>query len=131
MSGLIHLDTLLSQLQPELAEDEFVFCFAGGKLRDYVDWEPLAAINETEGLTLVLTKATAENAGLQFDGVFARITLKVHSSLHAVGLTAAVSSKLAEVGISCNVIAGYYHDHIFVQGEKATAALSAIRELTN
>jgi hypothetical protein len=45
-----------------------------------------------------------------------------------VGLTAAVSAKLATKGISANVIAAYYHDHIFVQSTKAEIALSALKE---
>ncbi|WP_229764900.1 ACT domain-containing protein, partial [Vibrio cholerae] len=42
--------------------------------------------------------------------------------------TAAFATKLAEHGISANVIAGYYHDHIFVQKEKAQQALQALGE---
>ena len=53
----------------------------------------------------------------------------VHSSLDAVGLTAAFSAKLTEKNISANVIAAYYHDHIFVPKEKAEQALNAILEL--
>ncbi|WP_238326176.1 ACT domain-containing protein [Marinomonas sp. S3726] len=53
--------------------------------------------------------------------------MTVHSSLDAVGLTAAVATKLAEHDISANVIAAYYHDHIFVQKEKADAALQALK----
>ena len=54
----------------------------------------------------------------------------IHSSLEAVGLTAAVSTKLATKGISANVIAAYYHDHIFVSAEKAELALLALKELS-
>jgi hypothetical protein len=61
--------------------------------------------------------------------VFRGITLNVHSGLDAVGLTAALSSKLAEHGISANVIAGYFHDHIFVQNEHAEKAIAALNEL--
>lgn len=65
---------------------------------------------------------------LKFEGSFRQITLTVHSSLEAVGLTAAVSTKLASKGISANVIAAYYHDHIFVQSSKADAGLLALQE---
>nr|WP_275889019.1 ACT domain-containing protein [Desulforhopalus vacuolatus] len=65
---------------------------------------------------------------MKYEGVFKGITLTVHSSLEAVGLTAAISSKLAEKGISANVIAAYYHDHIFVQTEKAEMAMEALNE---
>jgi hypothetical protein len=54
----------------------------------------------------------------------------VHSSLETVGLTAAFSTKLGEHGISANVIAGYYHDHIFVQSDLAKSAIDALHELT-
>jgi hypothetical protein len=60
---------------------------------------------------------------------FKGISLTVHSSLDAVGLTAAFSSKLAEHGISANVFAGYYHDHIFVQSELAQSAIEALNEI--
>ncbi|MGO2019037.1 MAG: ACT domain-containing protein [Psychrobacter sp.] len=86
---------------------------------------------ETEGLTLVLTKDKADEAGLNYEGVFRQITLTVHSSLEAVGLTAAVSTKLTSKDISANVIAAYYHDHIFVSNDKAEQALSALKELSN
>jgi uncharacterized protein len=61
--------------------------------------------------------------------LFRRIILQVHSSLDAVGLTAAVSSKLTERGISANVIAAFYHDHIFIPAERAHEAVEALREL--
>lgn len=63
--------------------------------------------------------------------MFRGITLTIHSSLDAVGITAAVSTKLAEQGISANVIAAYYHDHIFVQAEKAELAIEALGKFGN
>ena len=81
-------------------------------------------------LTLVLEKKEALRAGLSFEGSFKQITLSVHSSLEAVGLTAAVASKLTQKGISANVIAAYYHDHIFVQASKAQKALLALKEFS-
>ena len=57
------------------------------------------------------------------------ISLNVHSSLDAVGLTAAFSNRLAEYGISANVVAGFYHDHIFVHSELAEKAIRALGEI--
>ncbi|HCH0731338.1 TPA: ACT domain-containing protein [Vibrio parahaemolyticus] len=116
MSGITDLDELLRSMSPKLAESEFVFCTVSGVLTDYVELNPVATFIESEGLTLVLEKSAAEKAGLSF--------------LEAVGLTAAVASKLASKGISANVIAAYYHDHIFVQSGKAEAAVSALEEFS-
>ena len=54
----------------------------------------------------------ADESGLSYESIFSKITLEIHSSLDAVGLTAAFSNKLTSYGISANVVAGYYHDHI-------------------
>ena len=59
------------------------------------------------------------------------ITLTIHSSLEAVGLTAAVSSALTEANISCNVVAAYYHDHIFVPIADADRAMNVLLALTD
>ena len=68
------------------------------------------------------------NKNINYESVYKLISLNVHSSLDAVGLTAAFSTKLAEKNISANVVAAYYHDHIFVPEEKAEQALAAISE---
>ena len=128
MSGITELDELLSSMEPKLLAQEFVFCTVSGILADYISLSPLATFTEQEGLTLVLEKSLAQGAGLKFEGSFRQITLTVNSSLEAVGLTAAVSKKLADKGISANVIAAYYHDHIFVQSAKAEEALYALTE---
>ena len=128
MSGITELEKLLKSMEPELIESEFVFCTVSGSLIDYVSLNPVATFIETEGLTLVLEKSIAQNAELKFEGTFRQITLTVHSSLEAVGLTAAVSEKLANKGISANVVAAYYHDHVFVQSAKAEIALLALKE---
>ena len=130
MSGITELDQLLRSMQPKLAESEFVFCTVSGSIKDYLELKPLATFNESEGLTLVVEKSLAEKSSLSFEGSYSQITLTVHSSLEAVGLTAAVATKLAEKGISANVIAAYYHDHIFVQTSKAQAAVLALKELS-
>lgn len=131
MSGVKDINELLSSMQPELIDEVFVFCTVTGQLVEYLNLEPIATFVEPEGLTLVLTKDKADEAGLHYEGVFRQITLTVHSSLEAVGLTAAVSTKLASKDISANVIAAYYHDHIFVSNDKAERALLALKELSD
>ena len=107
MSGITDINELLSSMQPALVDELFVFCTVKGQLAEYVNLAPIATFIESEGLTLT-----------------------VHSSLEAVGLTAAVSTKLTSKGISANVIAAYYHDHIFVSDDKAEQAISALKELS-
>ena len=57
------------------------------------------------------------------------ITLAVHSDLAAVGLTAAFARALGDAGVSCNVIAGVHHDHLFVPVDRAADALAALHAL--
>lgn len=130
MSGITDLDELLRSMSPKLVDAEFVFCSVPGVLSDYLELNPVATFAESEGLTLVVEKSVAEKFSLLFEGTYSQITLTVHSSLDAVGLTAAVAAKLTSKGISANVIAAYYHDHVFVQTSKAQAAISALNELS-
>ena len=101
-------------IQPDLSAEPYVFATGepppGGS--------PFAVIREDEGVTVILTRADADRAGLPYDYVAARITLRVGSALTDVGLTAASSRTLADAGISCNVIAGLAHDHLFVTGTR-------------
>ncbi len=130
MTGEKNLEKLLESISPCLMDNDYVFCtFHNAQYGDCLDLEPIAAIKESEGLTLVIPKNKADENSLMYESVFKKITLQVHSSLDAVGLTAAVSAKLSEYGISANVMAGYYHDHIFVQKELAYTAIEALNEL--
>lgn len=114
-------------MSPGLIEGEYVFCtLPEARYGDYAETEPIASFAEAEGMTLVVSKDAAEKHDLSFDGVFKCITLGVHSSLAAVGLTAAVTRKLAEHGIAANVIAAYFHDHVFVQSEFAERAIGIL-----
>ena len=131
MFGETNLSKLLASISPELLPGEYVFCTVQGSYGDFAELSPMASFNESEGLTLVISKESAVSAGISFNSVFKAITLTVHSSLDTVGLTAAISNKLVEKGISANVIAAYYHDHIFVQSEKAHAAIKALNELSS
>lgn len=129
MAGIVELDELLKSMIPEIQSGEYVFCTVEGDYTDYAHLRPLASFVESEGLTLILSVEAAEKYKIPYEGKFKQITLTVHSSLDAVGLTAAVATKLSSYGISANVVAAYYHDHIFVQSVKADEALSALKEL--
>ena len=90
---------------------------------------PFAIIRETEGWTVITERSNAEKMGWEYSGVFCCITLEVHSSLEAVGLTAVVSATLAERGISANVVAGFHHDHIFVPQNRANEAVELLNSI--
>jgi len=130
MAGEEDLDNLLALLNPSLLAGDFVFCtLENAQYVDFADLQPIASYQEEEGLSLLLAKGAAESAGLAYESVFSCISLMVHSSLDAVGLTAAVSGRLAAHGISANMIAAYYHDHIYVPQNKAQLALQVLAEL--
>ena len=80
---------------------------------------------------MILPKEKADSLNLPYATTFAWITLTVHSSLEAVGLTAAVSKSLTEANISCNVVAAFHHDHIFVPVKDAERAMNELQKLTN
>jgi len=130
MTGETDLQNLISQMRPMLDPEPYVFCtFAGKNLRELADYDPVGLFCETEGVTAILPLERARELGLAEAEWFRRITLTVHSSLEAVGLTAAVSAVLAENGIPANVVAAYFHDHVFVPEEKAETALAVLRTL--
>ena len=112
-------------VEPDLSAEPYVFAAA----EPPPGVTPFALIREEEGPTLVLTRADADRAGLAYDYVAARITLRVNSALADVGLTAAFSRTLAAAGISCNVIAGLAHDHLFVAWDQRARALALLHEL--
>ena len=132
LSGIENLGKLLRSMSPDLIKGEYVFCTVpNGKYGDYQDLSPLTSFIEAEGMTLVLTKENADKSGLEYDGVFKCITLTVHSSLEAVGLTAAVTAKLSENQIGANIIAAYFHDHVFVPARYVEKALALLSEFSS
>ena len=131
MSGETDLGKLIGAMQPVLGKPEYVFASLDKDSSvSLTELAPLGTFHEKEGLTVIVTKTHADVLGLAYQCAFQCITLNVHSSLDAVGLTAAVSAALALQGISANVVAAYYHDHIFVPTEKAAQALSCLNDLT-
>jgi uncharacterized protein len=130
MQGETNLSNLIKNMQPILNEGQYVFCTVSSK-KDLDFDKIIHFFKEKEGFTIVVEKGYADEKGYVYSSVFAWITLLVHSSLDAVGLTAAFSNALAEHQISCNVVAGFYHDHIFVQQELAQKAVAVLRELSS
>lgn len=129
MPGETNLDKLLKTMKPQLNEGEFVFCVVQDFSQVSIECI-LFFFKEMEGYTIVLKKELADNLKLDYSFVASWITLTVHSALNAVGLTAAFSSALAKSYISCNVIAGYYHDHIFVATKDADEAMGVLNKLS-
>ena len=127
MPGETDLTAMLASLEVERRPGTFTFVTG--------EWPELAAaahatIDEAEGRTLVVPVHDAHSAGATVAFEASWLTLTVHSALEAVGLTAAFSAALGDAGISCNVLAGYHHDHLLVPADRADEAIEVLRRLS-
>lgn len=122
MAGLTNLHEILASLRPVVRPGLFAVISSPSVLDVPAD----AQIIEGEGTTLVVAQQVADERALDYDGLYAWITLQVHTSLEAVGVTAAVATALARVGISCNVLAGFYHDHLLVPAASVDEAIDVL-----
>lgn len=113
MEGEKNLEKLLKTMKPSLNEGDYVFCVIND-ITTIGSSDIIMFFREQEGFTVIIKKELADSLKLEYSFVASWITLTVHSSLEAVGLTAAFSKALSQEGISCNVVAAFYHDHIFV-----------------
>jgi hypothetical protein len=128
--GETDLARLLQQLRPVLDPQRWVFCTLPGDAPPALGAE--VVVREAEGWTVVVPAAAAVELaarGAVVSGAYRRVTLTVHSSLDAVGLLAAVARALADAGIACNVVAGFYHDHLFVPEARADDAVAVLERL--
>jgi hypothetical protein len=115
LAGERDLSRLLDGLEPKLYPERYgISATTESSLQD----GQFAIVREGEGLTAI---------GPDPSGEWARISLGVHSSLEAVGLTAEIARRLAELGISANILAALHHDHIFVPWDRRVDALEALR----
>lgn len=130
MSGQKDLAILLQGMEPVINKGEFVFCQIPNDAIIPDLSKLLFFFREAEAITLVLEKSIADNLSLDYSQLFSWITLNVHSSLEAVGLTAAFSNALTKENISCNVVAAYFHDHIFVPKINEEKAMKTLLNLT-
>ena len=128
-TGETNLKALIANMEPILNDGEYVFASVSN-----IDTIPrsmtICEMQEQEGTTIVVAQKDAVQLGLSHEFIAAWITLNIHSSLEAVGLTAAFATELGNNDISCNVIAGYYHDHIFVDVKDKEKAMQALWQMT-
>jgi hypothetical protein len=122
-------DSLLARMDPQLGEEEFVFCSVPRPQLADLAPHAICVFEEDEGVTLILERAKAERLGLSFAFPCRRITLRVHSSLDAVGFLAKILTRLAEHGVPVNCVSAYYHDHLFVPVSDAERTLVLLQEL--
>ena len=129
MAGETNLAQLIKGMTPRLNPGEYVFV----KLDDLSDIDrndTICEFKEEEGITIVIEKSKADELEITYDYIASWITIMIHSSLEAVGLTALFSTELAKHDISCNVIAAYHHDHIFVDKEDGERAMHLLKDLS-
>ncbi len=129
MSGERDLSVLLSHMEPLLDAEPYGYGLMPLHAVLPQEVEAFAVIREAEGQTVIAATKVLGRAGIEYQGEWARISLQVHSDLAAVGLTAAIAAELTKHDISANVVAGYFHDHVFVQWDKRTAAIEALSVL--
>ena len=124
--GVSDLPALLQSMHPALIGQPFVFASIPRPALAGLTFMPMGTFCESEGVTVIATQTQARNAGWPVEDAWGCITLMVHSSLHAVGFLAAITSALAREGISVNPVSGYYHDHLFVPWEDRARAMEAL-----
>lgn len=127
--ALTDITELLKSMAPALSSERYAFATIEENAARNLDCDPVMHFKEDEGVTLILREEDAIRLDIDHEFICQKITLTVHSALEAVGFMAAISAKLKEVGVPCNVVAGYYHDHLFIPVDKVETAMRALDEL--
>lgn len=122
-----NLDKLIAGMSPTMAPDVYVFTTSQAP----PDIPAIMRFEEAEGITQIVTRASADAAGLDFEFPSRMITLNVHSSLEAVGFMAVIATRLAAEGMGVNPVAGFFHDHIFVPEDRAEDAMQVLAALAS
>ena len=130
MPGERDLRTLLQQMKPEMLDGVFVFCTVPEGQEIPPTLRPVLIFREREGTAFVVRRDEAERVGMPYQFASRLITLEVHSSLDAAGFLAAVTTRLAEAGISVNAVSAFYHDHLFVPEHRAAEALHHLQTMS-
>jgi len=130
MTGDLELRKLLLAMDPELHEGEYVF--SSVPLEDFgaLQIDPLGQFRESEGISIILDRETAQRLDIKISVPFRMISLNVNSSLEAVGFLAAITEKLAAAGVSVNAVSAYHHDHLFIPIDQAELAMDILKEIS-
>ena len=121
---------MLAGMTPVLKHGSFVFCSTSDVyLAEQARPSALSWFREDEGAAMILELDVAASFGFDTTMQMSRIVLEVFSALHGVGLTAAVSTALADEKIPCNMVSAYHHDNIFVPVDMADRAMHLLRSL--
>ena len=130
MAGITDLKETLKSL--EISCDDIEYGFASIDDSSKASQEKLLATFQEDGRVAIIAPAAyLKLQNINHEGPFAKLTIDIHTSLDLVGLTAVMATKLAEGGISANVVAAFYHDHVFVQydlRQKAQELLVSLRD---
>ena len=128
MSGITDLHKTLQTLI--VVCDDIKYGFASISDESLIDRSKvLATFHENGRLAIIAPQTYLNNLDIECEGPYARLTIDIHTSLELVGLTAVTATKLAEHGISANVVAAFYHDHVFVQFDKRWRAKELLESL--
>jgi len=130
MPGERDLQALLKGMKPEMQDGIFVFCAMAYGTSIPAGITPRLMFREQEATTIVIRQEDADSLGLACQFASRLITLTVHSSPEAVGFLAAITTRLAEAGISVNAVSAFYHDHLFVPHDRAEEAMMLLRGMS-
>ena len=127
---ITNLQELLVSMNPLLEDTEYVFCSVSVEQRKALGVAPVFEFIESEGITVVIPRTEAAQHGLAGQFPSRLITLRVYSSLNAVGFLAAVTARLAEEGLSIQAVSAFHHDYLIVPTERACEALHVLQAIS-
>lgn len=130
-SGELDLQKLLHSMNPLLHDDIYVFISIPPTEQIPDTLERKMSFAETEGTTVIATQAAAEAHKIPFVFPSKMISLRIHSSLEAVGFLAAILGHLKDLGIGVNPVSGFYHDHLFVPLGREDEVMDCLRQLSH